>query len=150
MTQPTDNNPTSDSPPADVDTADTSGTPEPEQEPSPNGEAARWRTKLRDTETQRDALTDRLTGYQRRECEAAVADLLDEPGDLWEIGQADVSAFYGDDGALDEAELRAAAGALCELRPKLAKPQGPRWKNFGQGSKPPPQRGIGWDAVLKQ
>jgi hypothetical protein len=148
MTQPADNNPTSDSPPADVDTADTSGTPETEQEPSPNSEAARWRTKLRDAETQRDALTERLTGYQRRECEAAVADLLDEPGDLWEIGQADLSAFYNEDGTLDEAELRAAAGALCEMRPKLAKPPGPRHQNFGQFTPPPPPPKIGWGTVI--
>jgi hypothetical protein len=120
-----------------------------EPEPTPNSEAARWRTKLRDVEAVRDALTERLTGYQRRECESAVADLLEEPGDLWEIGRAELGDFYGDDGTLNEAELRAAAGALCEMRPKLAKPQGPRWQDFGQGSRPVPQGGADWQGVLK-
>ena len=121
-----------------------------EAEPTPNSEAARWRVKLREAEAERDALAERLTGYQRRECEAAVADLLEMPEDLWEIGQADVATFYTDDGSLDEAQLRAAAGALCEMRPKLAKPRGPRWQDFGQGSKPPPSPGVGWGAVLQQ
>jgi hypothetical protein len=124
--------------------------PPTESEPSPNSEAARWRTKLRDTEAQRDALTERLTGYQRRECEAAVADLLDVPGDLFEVGMADVHEFYNPEtGELNEGELRAAAGALCEMRPKLAKPPGPRHQNFGQYTPPPPAPGIGWESVLK-
>jgi hypothetical protein len=137
---------------ADSDTVETTPTdpPNADPEPSPNSEAARWRTKLRDTEAQRDALTERLTGYQRRECEAAVADLLDEPGDLWDIGQADLAGFYNDDGELDEGQLRAAAGALCEMRPKLAKPRGTQWQNFGQYSPPPPPPKTGWNSVLKQ
>lgn len=133
--------------PDEPDVPATNGAPD-DPDPSPNSEAARWRTKLRETEAQRDTLADRMIGYQRRECELAIADLLDEPTDIWEIGQAEVSAFYGDDGALDEAQLRAAAGALCDMRPKLAKPAGPRWQNFGQGMKPPPPPSIGWESVI--
>jgi hypothetical protein len=157
VTQPTDpNEPTAGAAPdSDVDANnDPAAVPESpdsdESEPTPNSEAARWRTKLRDTEAQRDALTERLTGYQRRECEAAVADLLDEPADLWDIGQADLAGFYNDDGELDEGPLRAAAGALCEMRPKLAKPRGPQWQNFGQYAAPPPPPKAGWNSVLKQ
>jgi hypothetical protein len=146
MTEPTpDAQPTEDGNPIDTPPQPES---EPDPEPSPNSEAARWRTKLRETEAQRDALAERLTGYQRKECEAAVSDLLDEPRDLWEIGQADVSAFYGDDGELDEAQLRAATGALCEMRPRLAKPQGPRHMNFGQHTPPPPPPKVGWETVI--
>jgi hypothetical protein len=155
MTEPTPAEPTETAEgaiPHDTSTGSAGGkelTTSSDPEPSPNSEAARWRTKLRETEAQRDALAERITGYQRRECEAAVADLLEEPGDLWEIGQADVSAFYGEDGELDEAQLRAATGALCEMRPRLAKPQGPRHENFGQFSPPAPMRGSGWSDVLQ-
>jgi hypothetical protein len=150
MTQPTDTTPTTTETHTETGT-DTDAQPagtESEQEPSPNSEAARWRTKLRETETQRDSLAERLTGYQRRECEPAVAELLDEPGDLWDIGQANVSEFYGADGALDEERLRAAAAALCEMRPKLAKPAGPRHQNFGQFAPPPPPPQIGWESLI--
>lgn len=144
MTQPT--TPAEPTPGTEPDRTDPTAAPD--AEPSPNSEAARWRTKLRDTEAQRDALTERLTNYQRRECEAAVADLLDEPGDLWDIGQADLAGFYTDDGELDEAQLRAAAGALIDMRPKLAKPAGPRWQNFGQHTAPPPPPRTGWGTVI--
>ena len=91
-----------------------------------------------------------LPGISAASARPPSRDLLEMPEDLWEIGQADVATFYTDDGSLDEAQLRAAAGALCEMRPKLAKPRGPRWQDFGQGSKPPPSPGVGWGAVLQQ
>lgn len=119
-------------------------------EASPNSEAARWRRQLREVEAERDALAERLQGHQRREVEATVADLLDVPADLFDIGQVQPSDFYNDDGTLNEGELRAAAGALLEERPRLGKPQpaGPRWQNFGQYAPPPPQRGADWSDVL--
>lgn len=122
---------------------------EPAEESTPNQEAAKWRTKFREAEAERDTLTERLIGYQRRECEHAVADLLDEPTDLWDIGQADYAQFYNENGELDEAELRAAAGALIETRPKLAKPPGPRHHDFGQYRLPPPPPSGGWSDLIK-
>src|SRR5579875_463102 len=109
-------------------------------ESNPNSEAARYRTRLRETEAQRDALKERLDGYLRREAEAAVADLLDVPGDLFEIGGVDVGGFYDDAGKLNSTELRAAAGALLEQRPRLAKQKDtePR-RAWGQTSGPAPQ-----------
>lgn len=38
-----------------------------DSEPAGNGEAARYRRQLRETEGQRDALAERLAGYQKRE-----------------------------------------------------------------------------------
>ncbi|PQE01400.1 hypothetical protein CYL16_04775 [Mycobacterium sp. EPG1] len=152
MTTP---DPTPDAPAADE--TNTPGDPHPDTapdagqqpEPSPNGEAARWRHQCREAEAQRDALAERLVAYQRRECEHAIADLLDEPADLWDIGLADHTAFYTETGELDEAELRAAAGALIDQRPKLAKPAGPRHLDFGQFRSPPPQPGGGWSDLIK-
>lgn len=162
MTQPTNPTdpsaaPNGDAEPTNAAAADPREAPEgdpPEgesAESSPNSEAARWRRQLREVEAQRDALTDRVRGYQRRECESMVADLLDVPADLFDIGQIDITAFYDEDGTLNEGELRAAAGALLEERPRLGKPQptGPRWQNFGQYAPPPPARGAGWSDVLK-
>jgi hypothetical protein len=117
-------------------------------EASPNSEAARYRTRLRETEAERDTLAERLAGYQRGECERAVADLLDHPGDLWSIGQADPTQFYDAAGELQEAELRAACGGLLEERPRLAKADPP--KQWGQVSAGPPpvERGPSWADVI--
>jgi hypothetical protein len=121
--------------------------PTPEPEPTPNSEAARYRVQLREAETQRDALAERLTGYQRRECEAVVADVLDVPADLWEVAQADITAFYNDDGTVNETELIAAATALVEQRPRLGKPVPQR--QWGQaGDIGHTGGGISWGTVI--
>lgn len=124
--------------------------PEPPEPSSGNSEAAKYRRQLRDAEATRDKLAERLTGYQRRQCEAAVADLLEQPGDLWDLGKADPTAFFGEDDTLNDAELRAAAGALLDMRPGLAKQPTPGPRVWGQhGGTPPGRAGIGWTDVLK-
>ena len=158
MTQPTEPTDAGTKAP-DTDADELSGaeaTDEPEApedespEASPNSEAARWRRQLRDVEAERDALAERVQHYQRRECEATVADLLDVPADLFDIGQIDPADFYND-GQLDADMLRLAAGTLLEERPRLGKPQpaGPRWANFGQYAPPPPSPGATWGGLLK-
>jgi hypothetical protein len=151
--------PPADTTPADTTPADTTpagdGTPEPgtpegsdlKSDPeSPNAEAAKYRRQLRDTEQQRDALAGQVAAMQRRECEAALGDLLDVPGDIWDIGQADPALFYAEDGSLNLAELRAAAGALIDQRPRLGKAHPrPQW---GQTSGELPAAGISWSTVL--
>jgi hypothetical protein len=134
VTQPAEPTPvdnTADDPAAADPTTDASKKPDAEPEPT-NSEAARYRVERNEARTERDALAERLTGYQRRECEAVIADLLEVPADLWEIAQADVVAFYNEDGTVNEAELRAAAGALVEQRPRLALPN--RTPSWGQHS----------------
>ena len=66
-----------------------------QQQENPNAEAARYRTQLRAAEAERDTLAERLTSYQRRAAEAAIADILDEPGDLFDIGGVDLAAQAG-------------------------------------------------------
>ncbi|CAM4413869.1 hypothetical protein MB901379_03884 [Mycobacterium basiliense] len=129
----------------------TQATPEgaqPEPEPTPNSEAARYRVERNKARAERDALAERLAGYQRRECEAVVADVLDVPGDLWEVGGADVAAFCNDDGTVNEVELLGAAAALVDMRPRLGKPNpGPRY--WGQHSADVPGDGkVGWSDVI--
>lgn len=150
MTTPSDGAPDANESPADdvrlAEAPDSSSSAE--EHLSPNSEAARYRVQLREAEAARDALADRIAGYQRRECESLVADLLDVPGDLWEIGQADVTDFYNEDGTVKEAELQSAASALVDSRTRLAKPAGDRHHNFGQYAPPPPAPPVGWGSVI--
>lgn len=151
-TGPTDTTTTETSPEGAIPdtTPDTTVTPETTESESPNSEAAKYRVKLRETETERDTLAGRVTSMQRRECEAAVADLLEQPADLWDLGKATTADFYSDTDELNEAELRAAATALVESRPGLAKTKtfdGPR--NWGQSSGTPPTATSSWDQVVK-
>ena len=117
---------------------------------SSNAEAGRYRRQLRAAERERDTLAERVTAYQRRECEAAVADLRHEPADIWEIGKAELAQFYSDDGALRDDELRAAAGALIEQRPRLAKSEAetPQPRNWGQYGAISPAQPPSWGAVI--
>ncbi|MBZ4620991.1 hypothetical protein [Mycobacterium avium] len=121
-------------------------------EPSGNSEAAKYRRQLRDTEAQRDALAERLTGYQKRECESVVADLLDVPADLWDVAGLDVADMYADDGTVDADKVRFAAGTLAEMRPRLAKPPTPQ-ASWGQGSggiAPAGGGEVSWSDVIKR
>lgn len=124
---------------------------EPQSEPeSPNSEAAKYRIERNEARTERDTLAGRVTSMQRRECEAAVADLLEQPADLWDLGKASTADFYSDTDELNTDDLRAAATALVESRPGLAKTKtfdGPR--NWGQSSGTPPTATSSWDQVVK-
>lgn len=125
--------------------------PAPEEQESPNSEAARYRVERNEARTERDTLAGRVTSMQRRECEAAVADVLEQPADLWDLGRANATDFYSDTDELNHDDLRAAATALVESRPGLAKQKkfdGPR--NWGQTSEPVPTgTSSSWDQVVK-
>lgn len=152
MTNPNPTGPTT--PEATPDPAQGQHVPEspaPEEQESPNSEAARYRVERNEARTERDALAGRVTSMQRRECEAAVADLLEQPADLWDLGKADAADFYSDTDELNHDDLRAAAAALVESRPGLAKQKkfdGPR--NWGQTSESVPTGTTSsWDQVVK-
>jgi hypothetical protein len=137
--------------PADQPQPDDSATnvaPDTDEPESANHREARYRTELRAVQAERDAMAEQLGAYRRDHCQRVVADLLEQPADLWQIGQADPSAFFNDAGELDETELRAAAGALVDERPRLARPRGPRHENFGQFTQAPPPKRIGWNEVI--
>ena len=125
--------------------------PQPTEPESPNSEAAKYRIERNEARTERDTLAGRVTAMQRRECEAAVADLLEQPADLWDLGQASATDFYSDTDELNTDDLRAAAAALVESRPGLAKQKkfdGPR--NWGQSGEPVPTgTSSSWDQVVK-
>jgi hypothetical protein len=97
-----------------------------------NREAARYRTKLREAEAERDRLASAVTTYQRRDAEALVGSRLLSPGDLWVAG-AKLEDLLADDGTVDPAKVDAAVATVLEARPHW-KPQGPRVpRDMGQG-----------------
>ncbi|BCO36851.1 hypothetical protein BMW24_018295 [Mycobacterium heckeshornense] len=111
-----------------------------------NREAAKYRTRLRAVEAERDTLAARLAAYQRRECEQVVADILDQPADLFEIGGVQPGDFYTEDGNLDRERLVLCATALADRRPRLAKPR-PARRNWGQYSTVA-SSGITWSDII--
>ncbi|SUA02957.1 Uncharacterised protein [Mycolicibacterium fortuitum] len=81
-----------------------------------NREAAKYRRKLRDTETERDTLRDRLTVLQRSEVERLVADRFRDPADVWRDG-TQVDDLLDDGGDIDPAKVNTAATAVLKAHP---------------------------------
>lgn len=87
-----------------------------------NAEAAKWRRKLRDAEAERDALAERLAAHDRAAVEAAVADRMIRPADLWLTG-VEVADLLDDDGNVDAEKLTECLDGLLEERPHWAAPR---------------------------
>ncbi|MCT1352233.1 hypothetical protein [Gordonia sp. p3-SID1431] len=159
MTETTDTGTTPDegtTPPPAHDTGQQAPADEQQQQENPNAEAARYRTQLRAAEAERDTLAERLTTYQRRAAESTIADILDEPGDLFEIGGVDLADYLDEDGNINSTDLQGAAAALVDQRPKLGKNYArygsglPQHRNWGQGGGLPPQPDTtSWSDVIK-
>ncbi|PPJ24147.1 hypothetical protein C5E45_28280 [Nocardia nova] len=111
--------------PADPDTAGGATEGEGEQADRGNREAARYRRQLRDTEAERDALRERITGYERAEAERLAADVLTDPADLWAAG-VKLDDLRSEDGALDAEKVTAAVAGIAEARPHWRRPPTPR------------------------
>lgn len=85
-----------------------------------NGEAARYRRQLRDTETERDTLRGRVEGFQRAEAERLAAGDLATASDLWLFG-LELSEVLDDAGEVDPDAVRAAAQKITTERPRLGR-----------------------------
>src|SRR4051794_32515421 len=66
------------------------------QEVSANREAAKYRTRLREAETERDGIAERLKTMQRREVERLAGASLSRASDVW-LDSADVAELLDDD-----------------------------------------------------
>ncbi len=75
---------------------------------SPNVEAARYRSRLRDTEAERDQLAGQLEAMRRAEVERVAAAELKNPAGLWAAGVA-VGDLLAADGTVDAVKVTAAA-----------------------------------------
>lgn len=148
MTATPDTTPTpAPAPPATPDGADTPDTPDDGGDDTgsrASREAARYRTRLRTAEAERDTVTERLTGYQRREAERLAAERLTNPADLWL--EAELADTVNDDGQVDTARLTEAIDAVLATRPQLAKP-GPHY-DFGGGQREHVGAERTWTEVL--
>lgn len=121
---------------------------------NPNGEAAKWRKRLRVAESDLVATQEHLVRYQRAAIERMAANHLEVPADLFDIGQADPAALMDENGDPDATKIRDAAEELLVSHPQLAtyaRRTGQRHPNWGQGQSGA-TRGTGgasWNQLLK-
>lgn len=88
---------------------------------APNREAAKYRTRLREVEAERDALRDRLDAVDRARAEAMAAEggtRLHKGTDLW-LGGASLEDVRDEAGELDPAKVDLIRDALLAERPYL-------------------------------
>jgi hypothetical protein len=83
---------------------------------NPNREAARYRTRLREVEAERDAITSRLNVYEKAHVERLAAERLAVPGDFFLVGPQ-LDELRGEDGAIDEEKVRSAVVSVLAERP---------------------------------
>lgn len=108
---------------------------------SANREAARYRRQLRETESERDTLRDRLAALQRAEIErlAGTAAKLAAPSAIWASG-VQLADLLDGDGQVDPERVAAAAEQAAQrlglartpTRPRADPSQGPRGSGVGE------------------
>jgi hypothetical protein len=127
MTDLTQNETPSDAPPSPdaVDAGTDGATPAeaPEGKNPLHAEAAKYRTRLRETEAERDALTARVAKLQTAELTRLAAEHLDTPGDLYALTGTTLADYLGEDGELDAEAVADAVAGLLATRPGLRKRQ---------------------------
>lgn len=96
----------------------------------PGKEAAKYRTRLRETEAERDTVREQMTTLRRQVAEGASG--LAKPAALWAAG-ADPADLFTDDGQLDPDALSAAVDQARETLGVERKPATPK-PDMTQGS----------------
>lgn len=102
------------------------GTAGEEQGKNPNREAAKYRTRLREVETERDTLASQVERLQKAHVELMVQDRLHSPKALWANG-TNVADLLDEDGRPDPEKVKEAVSeAVTSLglaeRPRTPKP----------------------------
>lgn len=90
--------------------------PEPETAPeddNPGKEAAKYRRRLRETETERDTLRTQVEALQRAAVEQVAGKHLHKPAGLWASGVTPAE-LVDDNGNVDPEKVQAAARAAAE------------------------------------
>lgn len=108
----TDTTDTTNTEPADVETTDTDGG-------NPNREAAKWRTKLRETETALTAMQERVTAMQRAEVERLASEHLADGSDVFKLGDIELANVLNETGDVDADAVTTVAQGIVESRPGL-------------------------------
>ena len=109
-------------------------------------EAASYRTRLRETEAERDTLRARIDRADRADAERIAAESMTDPADLWLTAQLD--GMRGEDGELDAERVSAEVARVLRDRPHWRKGHG---VNFAGGARgPAPTDGGGFGAAIKR
>jgi hypothetical protein len=114
-------------------------------------EAASYRRRLRETETERDQLRTRLESYERAEVERLAGGAgLQVAGDIWTFG-ATLETLRGEDGSIDSEAVDGLVKEIVHDRPGLqARVVGDL--GIGRGSAAagtPPAPEVGLSQLLK-
>lgn len=108
-----------------------------------NREAAKYRTQLRDTQTELSTVQARLTMAQTTEAARIAGEVLAAGTDVFDIGGADLAAVLDPDtGQVDRDAVLALAEEVATDRPGLRAAAG--WPDMGQGRKGAPPGGAGY------
>lgn len=133
------------------ESADTASTDEHTDERA-NSEAAKYRHRLRETETERDTLASRVERLQHADVARQVGDRLAVPEDLFAFGLK-LADLLNEDGEVEDGLVETALFGLLDARPGLAKvaPRSVGPSSIGAGVR----EGIGtgnatWADVLRK
>lgn len=117
----------------------------------PSRQAAKYRTRLRDTEAQRDQLQQRVETMQRKEVERLAGARLADGGDVWLAG-TELANMLDEAGDVDASKVGELVDEITANRPHwAAKAQaqairtGPGKFSSGASIAPPP---TGWADLL--
>lgn len=139
--------------PESPDSSESQGSTDETAGKSANAEAAKYRTKLRAAESERDALAAIVETLQRAEVGRLAGAILAQGGDLLELGGHELADVLTEDGMVDPERVTEMAKELQLSRPGLSKHGiGNSHMNFGQVAVGPASgRGAKttWGAVLK-
>lgn len=119
-------------------------------EQTPSSEAAKYRTKLRSAEAERDALTGQLDVLRRAEAERlaeTAARALHRGDDLWTAG-TEVADLLGEDGRVDPERVAEAVASVAEQRPHLLVSRSPR-PDLSQGAHGDERNANTWAGLLQ-
>jgi hypothetical protein len=113
-------------------------------------EAASYRRRLRDTETERDQLRERLDRLQTAEVERLASGAgLAVPGDVWTFG-ATLDTLRGEDGMIDAETVSGVVQEIVNDRPGLkALPVGGFGGGQGAAATPSRTSKVGLSQLLK-
>lgn len=117
-----------------------------------NREAAGYRRRLRETESQRDNLTAQVQRLQRAEVERIAGKRLAVAADVFTIGGAELAALL--DADTGDVSPDAVAGVVAQLisdRPGLERVAPRRFVDLGQGVREQiPTEELSWSDVFKK
>ena len=116
-----------------------------------NREAAKYRTRLRETEAQRDTLTARIEAFQKADALRHAGTQLADPEDLFTVGQVKLADLLDDDGNVVPELVETALMGILETRPGLGKAATPRGPSAAGAGNRASYAGSGtsWGSVLR-